>query len=54
MMMPGQEPYTPEEQKAVDKLIAGANEATEMFDEDELEEYARTHNEPRTEPGIHG
>ena len=40
-MMPGQQPYTAEEQAAVDRLIAGANRAQELCDEDELEEYAR-------------
>jgi hypothetical protein len=37
-MMPGQEPYTPEEKAAVDKLISGAARAEELFHPDELEE----------------
>ena len=32
--------YTPEELEAFNKLKAGALQATELFSEDELEEYA--------------
>lgn len=38
-MMPGQEPYTPEEWKTISRLVAAAAQATEEFSEDELEAY---------------
>jgi hypothetical protein len=40
-MMPGQEPYTEEEWSRVRSMIEDAAVATEMFTQDELEEYLR-------------
>lgn len=37
-MIPGQEPYTSEENEALRSLIEGALEAEEYFSPDELEE----------------
>ena len=39
-MIPGQKPYTEEEQEQLDDLFRAALEAEEMFDLDELEEFA--------------
>lgn len=39
-MMPGQEPYTPEELERLESFIGAAAEAAEVFSEDELEYHA--------------
>lgn len=44
-MAPGQKPYTPEQRKRKDELIAAACEAEELFDLDELEAYADAQRE---------
>jgi hypothetical protein len=40
-MMPGQAPYTPSERAGVGDLLAGAAQAEDLIDADELEEHAR-------------
>jgi hypothetical protein len=39
-MMPGHEPYTREEYARITAMVGSAAEATEVFDEDELERHA--------------
>ncbi len=46
-LMPGQEPYTPEELGRLESFIGAAAEAAEVFSEDELEYY--THIKRRKE-----
>jgi len=46
-MIPGQEPYTPEEQLLLNKLLHDACDAEDLFGLDELEEYARQHDKDK-------
>jgi hypothetical protein len=48
-MMPGQAPYTPSERAAIGDLLAGAADAEDLIDADELEEHARVARKRRGE-----
>jgi hypothetical protein len=45
-MLPGQEPYTPEELARLESFVSAAIEAAEVYSEDELEWHAIQERKP--------